>query len=59
MENEELERVTGKMVWALLPTVVSMWVVMRVLEWMLKEWDELGLRAARRARLLDEEQEDA
>jgi hypothetical protein len=54
MENEELERMTGKMVWLLLPAVVSIWVGMRVLDWMLKEWDELGLRAARRARLLAE-----
>ncbi len=43
MENEELELMTGKLIWAVLPPVVAVWVGLQVFSWLIQRF--AGVRA--------------
>lgn len=58
MDQDELERATGKIFLTLLPTMVStiitIWVGIRAVDWLLGQWDAARLSNYHRQHLGDE-----
>jgi len=58
MNNDELERATGKIFLTFLPTMlistITIWVGVRVVDWLLRQWDAARLSNYHRQHLGDE-----
>jgi len=58
MDYDELERATGKIFLTLLPTmlstIITIWVGLRVVDWLLGQWDAARLSNYHRQHLGDE-----